>query len=367
MDKYYLAALSSVFTYLPAANLWELISRFGSAQKAYEADLSPLRFSGLIPPNLVPRYKERYRASLPDNLANYCDRKKIHLLDFREPEYPEALRHIYNPPPVLYVQGQWPQGKGFLGMVGSRKATSYGVSTAKKLSGACAAQGIVIVSGGAYGIDTASHKGALEAKGATLAVLGSGLDHWYPSSNYRLFMEILERGALVTEFAPDIPPFSTHFPLRNRIIVGLCKSILVVEAALKSGAIITARIASEEGRDVYAVPGDITAENSKGTNSLIQDGAKLITGPEDVLAEFNLLPVNKKQKVQNISLFQELPEKDVKEAELILQIIKADRAVTIDEIVMASGLKVQRISYLLLNMEMSGMVTKDVGARYRCC
>ena len=367
MDKYYLAALSSVFTYLPAANLWELISRFGSAQKVYETDLSPLRFSCLIPPNLVPRYKERYRPSLPDDIANYCDRKKVHLLDFREQEYPEALRHIYNPPPVLYVQGQWPQGKVFLGMVGSRKATSYGISTAKKLAGAFAPKGIVIVSGGAYGIDTASHQGALETKGETVAVLGSGLDHWYPASNYRLFTDILERGALVTEFAPDIPPFSTHFPLRNRIIVGLCKSILVVEAALKSGAIITARIAAEEGRDVYAVPGDITAENSKGTNRLIQDGAKLISCPEDVLAEFNLLPVTKKQKVESLSLFDALPEKDLKEAELILQIIKANRAVTIDEIVMASGLAVQRVSVLLFNMEIRGLVSKDVGARYRCC
>ena len=164
-------------------------------------------------------------------------------------------------------------------------------------------------------------------------------------------------------------PICHHFPLRNRIIAGICSGILVVEAAQKSGAIITARIASEEGRDVYAIPGDITAGNSKGTNSLIQDGAKLISSPEDILEEYKLLPVTGKKnkpKVQIDSLFNLLPEKPEKDTERVLQAISSHRSVTIDELVVYLGLPVQRLAGLLLNLQMHGVISQDTGNRYRC-
>ena len=369
MDKYYLAALTSAFTYLPAANLWELLSRFGSAKNVFSADWRELEATGLVKPNLLKRYKERHRPNLPDDIAHYCHIHAVKLVDFTDEKYPFPLRHIFNPPPVLYVKGKLPESKCFLAMVGSRKATSYGLVVARDFAKALADKGIIIVSGGAYGIDTASHQGALESSGSTIAVIGSGFDNIYPASNTKMFRQIQERGAVITEFSPDIEPFSHHFPLRNRIIAGICSGILVVEAAQKSGAIITARIASEEGRDVYAIPGDITAGNSKGTNSLIQDGAKLISSPEDILEEYKLLPVaekKKKPKVQIDSLFNLLPGKPEKDTERVLKTISSHRSVTIDELVVYLGLPVQRLAGLLLNLQMHGVISQDTGNRYRC-
>lgn len=171
---------------------------------------------------------------------------------------------------------------------------------------------------------------------------------------------------MVTEFSPDIEPLSKHFPLRNRIIAGMSQSILVVEAAQRSGAIITAGLALEEGRDVYAIPGDITAGNSKGTNSLIQDGAKLITCPEDVLGEFVLFGnKNKKIKEENFSLFSSLPCKEENDAARVFALIGSHSTVTIDEIVLASGLSVQKLAGILLNLQLKGFIAQEAGNCYR--
>ncbi len=368
MDKYYLAALASAFTYLPAVIMWELIARFGSAREVFFADFAALKAIGILPPDLLKRYMSRYRPTLPDDLAEYCQKHAVTLIDFRERLYPAPLRHIFNPPPVLYMKGHWPSAEVFLAMVGSRRASGYGLTVAKKLAGALAAKNIVIVSGGAYGIDAASHKGVLERSGSTVAVLGGGFENLYPLSNLNLFAAIQEKGALVTEYPPDIQPLSHHFPLRNRIIVGLSRSVLVVEAAKKSGAIITAHIALEEGRDVFAVPGDITMGNSVGTNSLIQEGAKLISCPEDVLAEFNLLPPEKpkKAKAQIFSLFNLLPENQVNDAEKVMAVIGSHRSVTIDEIVVHSGLPVQKVAGLLLSLQIKNLIVQEAGNHYRC-
>lgn len=366
MDKYYLAALTSVFTYLPAINLWELMAKFGSAQNIYSLNLATLKATGLIPSPLVKRYKERYKASLPDDLAEYCQQHKVDLVDFHNKNYPLLLRHVANPPPVLYVKGKIPAAGIFLAMVGSRSATDYGLTLARDFAKKLSLRNLVIVSGGAYGIDAASHKGALEGSGSTVAVIGSGFDNLYPACNKKLFWEVQEKGALVTEFAPDIEPLSKHFPLRNRIIAGMCHSILVVEAAQRSGAIITAGIALEEGRDVYAIPGDITAGNSKGTNRLIQDGAKLITCPEDVLAEFALCTNKiKKAKVENVSLFTTLPPKEEKDTERVFALIGSRSSVTIDEIVLASGVPVQKLAGILLKLQLKGFIALEHGNRYR--
>jgi DNA processing protein len=367
MDKYYLAALNSAFTYLPAATLWELIARFGSAQKVFSADFAALKDTKLVSAQLLNRYKSRYRPNLPDDIANYCHIHSVQLVDFREQLYPAPLRHIFNPPPVLYIKGQFPEAQCFLAMVGSRKATAYGLSAAKRMAAETANKGIVIVSGGAYGIDTASHKGALEGGGITVAVIGSGFDNIYPAGNHRLFSQIQEKGAVITEFSPDTEPLGIHFPLRNRIIAGISSAVLVVEAAIKSGAVITARLAMEEGRDVFAIPGDITSPTSMGTNSLIQDGAKLISCSEDILAEYHLLPQKeKKAKVKNISLFDILPKKEVKDAEKVLAAISYHRSVTIDELVLYSGLPVQKLAGLLLNLQLKGLIGQDTGNRYIC-
>lgn len=187
MDKYYLAALTSAFTYLPAVKLWELMAKFGSAQSIFSADLSTLKATGLISSYLLKRYRERYKISLPDDLAEYCYKHKVDLVDFHNKHYPFLLRHIANPPPVLYIKGKIPSTQIFLAMVGSRSATDYGLTIAKDFAKKLSLRNLTIVSGGAYGIDAAAHKGALEGSGNTVAVIGSGFDNLYPVCNQKLF------------------------------------------------------------------------------------------------------------------------------------------------------------------------------------
>jgi DNA processing protein len=204
-----------------------------------------------------------------------------------DPEYPVSLRPIDLPPPFLLVRGELLREDGLaIALVGSRRATPYGTRTAERLAGDLAARGVTVVSGLARGVDTAAHRGALGAGGRTVAVLGSGVDVVYPPENRRLATEVVEAGALVSQFPMGTAPLPQHFPARNRVIAGLTLGTVVVEAAERSGALITARCAGELGREVYAVPGNVSAAGSQGANALIQDGAKLVQGWEDVVAEW---------------------------------------------------------------------------------
>ena len=216
----------------------------------------------------------------------------VHVLTVQSENYPPALRSIYDPPIVLYVWGELTarEARG-IGVVGSRKPTFYGTETSKKLSYQLAAAGLTVYSGLARGIDTAAHEGALAAKGRTVAVLGCGLSQIYPPENYGLAERIAAgNGAVVTEFAMTVNPDKQTFPMRNRIISGCSLGLLVVEASLKSGALISAGQALEQGRPVFAIPGQIDKPSSQGTNRLIQQGAKLVMGSEDVLEELDTLP-----------------------------------------------------------------------------
>src|SRR3990167_9491581 len=204
-------------------------------------------------------------------------------------EYPKNLRNIYNPPKVLYVKGTLlEQDEVAVALVGSRRASMYGLETCEKLAYELAVRGVTVVSGMAKGIDTAAHKGALKAKGRTIAVMGSGHNVIYPPENKKLYEEVAKTGAVVTEYEDDIEPLPGNFPQRNRIISGLSLGVVVVEAAKNSGALITANLAAEQGRTVFAVPGKVSSLTSAGTNELIKDGARLIQSVDDIMEELSL-------------------------------------------------------------------------------
>lgn len=218
----------------------------------------------------------------------YIQKKNIGFTTIDDKLYPDSLRNIPDSPIGLFYIGNIMLPSNTLAVVGSRRATNYGKTMAFKLSYDVANKGIAIVSGMAKGIDTEAHKGAIEAKGITIAVLGSGFKNIYPKENIVLINKIIDNGCVLTEYPPDMKPYSYNFPERNRIISGLSKGILVVEASLSSGSMITVNSALEQGRDVYAVPGDIYRETSKGVNKLIKEGAKLIDSSQDILDEYGI-------------------------------------------------------------------------------
>lgn len=247
-------------------------------------ELEPLLGKGPAEELLAKRSSEEFAEEL-----RLIERERIDIMTVLDEDYPPLLSEISEPPLLLYLKGQRSLlRENSLAVVGSRRASFYGLSSAERFSYSLAYLGIVIVSGLARGIDTSAHKGALKAQGATVGVLGSGLLNLYPRENQALAREIEERGCLISEFPLRTPPFRGNFPRRNRIISGLSLGVLVVEAAQRSGALITANFALEQGREVFALPGSYSSPQSKGTHFLIKQGAKLIDSLEDILEELNL-------------------------------------------------------------------------------
>lgn len=226
--------------------------------------------------------------SRPIEILRFCKEKHVDVINIDDMEYPRKLFSIQNPPLVLYSYGYLPpvDEQLCLTIVGSRSATMYGMTVAEKLSATLAKSGVVIVSGLARGVDTMAHKGALAGGGKTIGVLGCGIDIAYPPENRELMKRMVRQGAVITEFAPGEPPSPWHFPLRNRIVSALSEGVVVIEAHKRSGSLITAQMALEQGRDVFAVPGSIQSASNSGCNNLIKEGAKLVTGPMDILEEY---------------------------------------------------------------------------------
>src|SRR3974390_1022434 len=260
------------------------------------------------------------------------------ILTQADAEYPELLRQIYDPPVVLYVKGELlPKDKNAVSMVGSRMTTHYGVEVARKLAYQLGYLGVTVVSGGARGIDSAAHQGALSAKGRTIAVLGTGINLVTPPENVKLFEQIAASGALVTQFAFNRPGDKQSFPIRNRIVAGMTLGTVVVEANLTSGALITANFATEDGRQVFAVPGRIDSPRSKGCHDLIKKGAKLCEGVEDVLSEFEyLFPASNRPPAPNETGV--LPALDLSENEQKVFGVLDGEEITIDDVIRKSGL-----------------------------
>lgn len=273
--------------------------------------------------------------------------------------YPALLRHIIDPPLALFYRGDLSLlGRPGLAIVGSRRASEYAINVAGLLARQLAPTGLTIVSGLALGVDCASHTAALNSGGTTIAVLGTGIDVIYPRTNRPLFRRIAERGLIVTEFPPGSPPRPEHFPIRNRIISGLSHGTVIVEATSRSGSLITARMAAEQGRDVFAVPGSIFSPGSEGTHRLIQYGAKLVHDAQDVLDE---LPREVLALLQPSPLETAPPESPLAE---VLAALSRDEGAHIDAVAARLGRTPAAVAEALLQLELDGWIRALAGARY---
>ena len=267
--------------------LLKVLDVFETAENFYNASYNEKINSKLFDKNEIARINN-YEIESTYKIIDKCDKLGYKIITPDHDCYPSRLKHIINPPSVLYVQGTMPDidDEVAVAIVGTRKASDYSRALAYELSERLARAGAVIVSGGAVGIDTSAHSGALSAKGKTVAVLGCGLNYNYLASNEMLRQDIAENGALITEYTPDYPAYGYNFPSRNRIISGLCLGTVVVEAGQGSGALITVDHALEQGRDIFVIPGDLSSKRYIGSNRLIRDGAKITTTPLDILEEY---------------------------------------------------------------------------------
>lgn len=292
--------------------------------------------------------------SVDDDLALIND-KGLSIVTLYDENYPALLKQIYDPPPLIYVCGRIRPATNNIAVVGSRNATRYGLEIAKNLSRDLAQQSLVVVSGMARGIDSAAHWGALRAGGETIAVLGCGLGTIYPSENKELFQEISRQGAVISEFPVLTMPEPYRFPIRNRIISGLSLGTVVVEAAQRSGSLITANIAAEQGREVFAVPGSVNSFKSIGTHALIKQGAKLVESVEDIIEELNL-----GAPAQNITAKKSEAVALGPQEEMILDKL-GPYPVHIDELIQQLPLNASEVSSLLLQMELKGQIIQAPG------
>lgn len=275
-----------------------LLDCFGDIEKAWVTPAAELHRAGLDRRTTENLLAARRSLDLDHELAR-IRRAGVQVLTWESPDYPARLRHIPDAPPVLYVLGELlPEDDWAVALVGTRSASVYGKEAARRLAGDLAANGVTVISGLALGIDTVAHQAALEGGGRTIAVLGSGVDVIYPAANRHLAKAIVERGALVSEYALGTQPERNNFPPRNRVISGLAQGVVVVEAGVRSGALITAEFALEQGRDVFAVPGSIFQRSCEGTNRLIRDGAIPVLAVGDVLEELNLLQVAQQAEIR---------------------------------------------------------------------
>lgn len=350
----------------------KLIAHFGSPQAAYMASLTELESCGLSAQVAQAIFAQSGMRDAEKELEA-TSRAGCQLVTLSSDEYPPLLREISDAPLVLYVLGDASLlSRHAVAMVGSRRPTAYGSSVAHRLASDLAQRGLVVVSGLARGIDSASHRGALEAGGKTIAVLGSGIDVIYPRENKSLAKKIMESGAVISEFPLGTGPTPQNFPIRNRIISGLALGVVIVEAAEYSGSLITARLALEQNREVFGVPGNITSAQSFGPNHLIKQGAKLVDQWIDVVEEFpaairmQLLPAGetsegKPAAAETPSLFETSLSPDQK---AVYESLRADEALFVDSVFGSVPLPHPRVLVALLELEMTGMIRQLPGKNF---
>jgi len=340
-----------------------LLDRFETPENVFQAAHADLvRVKGMSG-KLATRIKQ-YRIPAGDRVElDIADRKGYRIVTYCDLDYPALLREIPDPPPYLYVYGRITGTDRNISIVGSRNATDYGIQTTLRLSRDIATHGITIVSGMARGIDTAAHRGALSCQGNTIAVLGSGLERIYPAENRDLFHQIAQQGAVISEFPLHAEPDAHHFPMRNRIISGMSLGTVIVEASLRSGSLITARLAAEQNRDVFAVPGSIRSFKSTGTHTLIKQGAKLVEQARDVVEEFPQLledgpgaPCDFPAKTRDSGLNKRLAPDEQR----VLETLDC-YPIHIDALAQKTGLAVGKLAGILLNLELKGLVLHSPG------
>ncbi|HUN54830.1 MAG TPA: DNA-processing protein DprA [Smithella sp.] len=361
--KYWIALRS--IPGIGSVNFLALIDKFGSMPAIFAAPVSRLKETTGISKEIA--------ASIAgfgdwDNVKKEFEhlvKNKINIITCLDELYPRKLQNIYGRPPYIYVRGSLNNDDIHIAIVGSRQASTYGRYTTERISRELALKGITVVSGMARGIDSAAHRGAIAARGKTIAILGSGLDVIYPPENKKLYEDIIQNGAVISEFPLGTPPRSSNFPARNRIISGMSYGVVIVEAGEKSGSLITARLALEQGREVFAVPGSIDAAGSRGTNKLIKQGAKLIENIDDILEE--IMP-----QIEEISALKPPATSEIvvaadKKAEIldetgqkIFNLVAGGR-VHIDDLISSSGLSSAEVLGALTTMELKGIINQHPG------
>jgi DNA processing protein len=354
-DKLYWLALNMVPGVGPIAYR-NLVARFSDPEQVFAASPAQLAQVEGVGEKTIGAIK-----GFPAERAATEELRKLQdlgvfILTLKDQGYPKNLLEIYDPPPLLYVRGTLDQGDSpMIAVVGSRKGSPYGRAVTKKISMELAAGGVTVVSGMARGIDTYAHLGALEAGECTVAVLGCGIDIVYPPENEKLFRAIIDHGAVISEFPLSTPPEGKNFPKRNRIISGLSLGVVIVEATVDSGSLITASHALEQGRDVFAVPGNVGMSTSRGTNALIKQGAKLVESAQDIWTE--ILP-----QYEGNACHTELPVLSDEE-DGILQLL-SHNPLHIDEISRMSRVEIRRVSTILLELELKGVISQLGGKMF---
>ncbi|MDO9574004.1 MAG: DNA-processing protein DprA [Candidatus Contubernalis sp.] len=353
-DKKYWAALAKI-SCLGSIRLLNLIKSMSSAKEVWHSSSEDLeRVQGITPKISQTIVEERPKMDV-DGSWQEIKAKGIQVITYEDEAYPESLKHIHAPPALLYVKGTalFEKGKR-VAVVGTRKCTSYGKKMAMEISRTLAEQGFTVVSGMARGIDTLAHISCLKAGGSTIAVLGSGLDVIYPRENEGLSKRIIEKGALISEFPPGTKPLPRNFPMRNRIISGLSLGIVVVESAEKSGALITADCALEQGREVFAVPGNVDSPYSRGCNRLIKEGAVLLESPIDILQELGYDVIYE-------SLAQEIVSLTSQEEKLLNFL--TPQPTQVDSLRAQCGLSSRQLNTLLTLLELKKLI-KQLPGKY---
>ena len=343
----------SLISGIGRVRLTQLENYFGSLENAWKATPAELKQAGLDSGSIRAVTTWQPKISLEAEMEK-LDRYGVKVLTWHDEDYPSQLKEIYDYPPLIYVRGSLlPEDKWCLAVVGTRRATVYGRQVTEEIVADLAQNKITIVSGLAKGIDSVAHHSALEAGGRSIAVFGCGLDIVYPSENANLARRIIQQGALISEYPLGTRPKADNFPRRNRIMSGLSLGVLITEAGETSGAMITAHLALEQNREVFAIPGSILSPASRGTNHLIQEGAKLVRDYTDILEELNLTAVAYQMEMEEV-----IPSSDTES--LLLKRLSAE-PIHIDEVCRSSGLPMSTVSSTLAMMELKGLV-KQVGA-----
>lgn len=383
MERAYWLAWSTI-PRIGSVLLKRIYQKFGSLEIAWQASGLELAEVDGLGFQTIDGIIAARNAINPQELLALHETQNHHFWTPSDPEYPQLLWEIPDPPPVLYHHGnvnKWSEETA-IAIIGTRNPSSYGRKWARKIATALAEHGFIVVSGLAEGIDAVAHQTCLEAGGISLAVVGTGVDKVYPAKHLQLYQELLKTGAVISEYPHGTTPEKSHFPQRNRIIAGLCRASIVIEAPVRSGALITAYQANEYGRDVYALPGALDTEQAIGCLQLINRGAQIILGINELLESLGAMPQidtqleigvdsqklgSEKRKTKKSSVVS-VPELDLSSLDpsqqRIMQVLSFDELKSLDRLVLDSGLGSSQVSLALLQLEMSGAIAQSSGMRY---
>jgi len=340
-----------------------LLEKFGNPEAVFEAGISELVEVEWVRKDIAQKIVNREFAIDPEEEFRKVEKCNARIITYTDPSYPLLLKEIHSPPMLLYVNGKdIPVNQTYIAVVGSRNSTYYGLKVAETLGEGLAMRKVGVVSGLARGIDSAAHKGCLRGGGFTIAVMGTGIDVIYPAPNKKLIKQIMENGAVISEFPMGTPPEPKNFPIRNRIISGISRGVAVVEATKQSGSLITASLALDQGRDVFAVPGSVNSFKSTGTHFLIKQGAKLIENADDILDEFSL----GNRSTEGTDVLRGAPDEPLgmEESERKIFEIISDYPMHIDKIGRLAGMDPGGVLSTLMKMELKGIVKQLPGKMF---